>query len=266
MIEKTAEDIYDFISSHAEVIKLLMSDGSYNGSFDKHIKDKSKGQADDKATQEKWKKIAVEASTMAKQRGKGSSVYERMIDKLVDPEIDWRVKLSQFITKDLPVDFTMSRPGRRFYSSGIYYPSIIRESLNVVIGIDVSGSISDAEYSKFISEVVGIANAFDQIKMRIIWWSTEVIEGDNIEVTKMNSHEIVNHKFHSTGGTEMSCFAEYCKKNQVQSNVYVILTDGCIEEKPVIPDGQILFVTAGSSASDNIIKNYGEVCRLKLEK
>jgi len=272
--KKTAEEVYDILITHADKIYVDLGTGdgnggngqprgSYKGSFDSHDHSKTGNDASKKANEEKWKKITVEAATSAKQRGAGGDFFERILNDLLDPEIDWRAKLSQFITKDLPVDYTMRRPGRRFYSSGVYYPSVVRENLDVVIGIDVSGSISDDEYSKFMAEVMGIANSYDQINMRVIWWSTEVHNEDDIIVNRSNSHEIAEHKFHSTGGTTMSCFAEHIEKANIKSNVYVILTDGHIESNPKVPEGNILFVLAGNSSSD-VVKNYGEICKLKI--
>jgi predicted metal-dependent peptidase len=298
VIEKTAEEIYDIFVNNAEQVKIAMNGnsetGDYDGSFDKHAdgdsskdakdgegngngegegkgkgegkgegKEDKSSQASKNANKEKWKKIATEAMTNAKMRGKGNSIIERDLGKLLNPEIDWRVRLSQFITKDLPVDYTMRLPGRRYYSTGVYYPSIIRENLDVVVAIDVSGSISDKEYNKFMTEVVSIANSFEQINLRVLWWSTEILAGDDIQVVKCNADEITTHKFKSTGGTEMSCVADYIKKNNINSRVYVFLSDGMIENKPKVPDGKILFVLAGDG-NDNIIKKYGDVCKLKM--
>ncbi len=288
VIEKTAEDIYDIFSSNAEQIQTDFQDGegsgegSYQGSFDHHDPEgrpedgesESGGDGEDGEEQktpvseaeknqnkEKWKKIATEASTQAKMRGKSNSHFERALGELLNPEIDWRAKLHQFITKDLPVDYTMRRPGRRFYTTGVYYPSIIQENLDVVIAIDTSGSISDKEYSKFMSEVIGIAKSFDQISMRILWWSTEVT--DNLVVNKHDADSLIDYKFGSTGGTTMSCVADYCLEKKINSRVFVFLTDGYCESNPKLPDGKMLFVLS-KGGSDNIVKEYGDVSKLRL--
>ena len=265
--KRTAEDVYDFIITHVEEIKNGWGNGDgqggYSGSFDTHEPGDGKdSSADEKANSEKWKKIVTEAATNAKSRGQGGSIYERIVGKLLEPELDWRAILAQFMTKNMPVDYTMRMPGRRFHTTGVYYPSIIRESLEIVVCIDVSGSISGDEYNKFISEITGIAGAFPQINMRMLWWSTKVT--DDLEVTKGNMDELVSYKFHSTGGTTMSCVKEYIDKKNINSQIYVYFTDGCIEDNPKIPDGQKLFVTAGSYSNDDIIKKYGTVCKLKL--
>ncbi len=272
--EKGAEEVYDEILNHAEVIHVQYGDGDgdgYKGSFDSHIpgdkdsegKDQDKGctEAERKANEEKWKKKAVEASTAAKMRGKMSASLERELSGIIDPKIDWRKKLHQFITKDLPVDFTMRRPGRRYYTTGVYYPSVIRENLEIIVGQDISGSISDEEYAEFTSECIGIATGFSQINMRCLWWSTYIDERDDIVVTAANKDMLTHYKPHGGGGTTLSCLKEYVEKKGYSSRVYVILTDGYIESKPELPDGKILFVLS-KNGSDDIIKHFGEVCKL----
>jgi len=288
--DKNAEQVYDFLINHIKIIHVNFGqngengdgqpDGDYQGSFDKHIdadkdsqgksQEKAKDEASFKANEENWKKKSIEASTAAKMRGQLSANLARELEGILEPKIDWRKKLYQFITKDIPVDFSMRRPGRRFYTTGIYYPTVIRENLEVICGCDNSGSISygsqDSEGSQFISEGVGIAQAFSQIKMRFIWWDTSVNEKDDIVVGRDNYETLKTHKPTGGGGTNLSCFKSYCEEKGYRSRIYVILTDGYIESHPKLPDGKILFVLS-KGGSDTIIKNYGEVCCLNdIEK
>jgi predicted metal-dependent peptidase len=186
---------------------------------------------------------------------------ERIVGDIVNPKIDWRKKLYQFITKDLPVDFTMKRPGKRFYSTGVYLPSVIRENIQVLIGIDVSGSIGSEEYNDFISEIVGIAKGFAQIKMRVIYWSTTVNEKDDVEVYGTGIDEIINHKVHESGGTDMSCFKKYCVSKNYNSPLVIMFTDGFIESNPDVLPCKHLFVLS-KNHSVEIVSKYGDVCTL----
>ena len=260
---RIADEVYDMISAFADEVKDEYRQGNgdgYRGSFDKHIESNDDSVEEDNAAREKWKKVITEAATKAKMAGKASGWMERYVDGLLNPQLDYRTILHRFITKDLPVDYSMRRPGRRYYTTGVYYPSIIRENLEIVIAIDTSGSISDKEYKTFLSEVVGICTSYEQIKARILWWSTEVT--DNVEVTKANAKSLVDYKFGSTGGTEMSCVKDYCDKEKINSRVFIFLTDGCVESNPVLPDGNKIFVLSGNSKR-SIVKKYGTVCKLK---
>ena len=273
----TAEEVYDWLMKHIKVVKNNYGNGNgegeggYKGSFDSHLpgdeneKGESTGKgtkdSDLKANEEKWKSKAVEAATAAKARGNMCASLERMIEGIVEPKIDWRKRLYQFITKDIPVDYTMRRPGRRFYSTGCYFPSVVRENLEVIAAIDISGSISSEELSDFVGECVGIATSFQQVKMRCLYWGTQVHDEDDIEVNSSTATMLETYRPKGGGGTEMSCVARHVQKKGYNSRVFVILTDGYIESKPTLPNGQILFVLS-KGGSDEIIKKYGEVCSL----
>jgi len=268
-----AEEIYDKLLEHAETIKSALSDGKggFKGQFDKHLsgdqdadgksQGKLKSEADRLSNNSYWKDKTVEGATMAKARGKSSSCLDREIDSLLNPKIDWRKRLFQFITKDLIVDFTMKKPGRRFYGTGTYMPSVIRENLEILVAVDVSGSIGAEEFQEFMSEVLGIANGFSQIKMRLLFWSTYIDEVDDLEVTRGNTNIIMNHKINNSGGTTFSCVKKYINEKGYTPRVIVCLSDGYWESDPEVYECQHLFVLS-KNHTDEIAKKYGDVCKL----
>jgi predicted metal-dependent peptidase len=273
--DKTAEQIYDILYRHLKAIKQYMGDGQggYKGQVDSHIpgdKDpngKSTGEdcsgAGKTENENYWKQKANDAAVAAKARGKLPGELERLVDGITAPKIDWRQKLAQYITRDIPIDYTMRSPGRRFHATGVYMPSVIRENLEVMVYVDVSGSISEREYTEFMSEIVGICTGYEQIKARVIWWSTYVDERDDIEITRDNVDAILTHKVHNSGGTHLSCCAEYVKEKGYQSRVHIFLTDGWIEDDPEVPQGNNLFVLSQGSSED-IVKHYGDVSHLDV--
>ena len=276
-----AEEVYDKLLTVASDAKAALGigangegpngKGTYKGQIDTHIpgdnddkgnsQGKVKNEADDRANAGYWRDKAVEAATSAKMRGSFSSLLEREIGNLLEPKIDWRKKLIHFVTKDLPVDFTMRKPGRRTYSMNTYMPSIVRENLEILIGIDVSGSIGQEEYDSFMSEIVGLARGFQQLKMRVIFWSTYVDERDDIEVAGNGIDRLLTHKVNNSGGTTMGCLAEYIELKQYKAPAIIVFTDGYVESNPKMANAKHLFVLS-KQHSDEIVKNLGEVCNL----
>lgn len=281
---KTADMVYDILVKNAEKIngcgicngKCDECNGEYDGQMDSHIpcdkddegnstgKETSETSAGENA--EEWKKKLCEAYTHAKMRGTISADIERIIEGILYPKINWKHKLYSFITNDIPIDFTMRFPSKKYYATGFYSPSVVRENLNIIIGCDASGSISygnaETEGHQFLSEVLGIVTSFTQVKSRLIIWDAEEIhKGNDVVITNNNKMEILTRSFKAGGGTELSCFTRHIKKNNYQSNIYIIMTDGHIEEKPILPKGKILFVLS-KDGNDQIVKKYGEVCRL----
>jgi predicted metal-dependent peptidase len=265
----TCEEVYDAVEAVAEKVGIAIpgdpnGDGDGHGGWDQHIKDNSMDEEDKEAEKNKWKKVAIEAATAAKMRGKLSSAMERHCGDLLEPEVDWRTVLYQFITNNLPYNYTMVRPGKKSYSTGVYFPTTLREELEVLVAIDTSGSIDKDEYNKFLTEALDIAGAFKQIKMRIIWWSTRVAEGDDMEVTTSNRKDILAHQ-PRTGGTTMSCVADYCNDKNYQPPVVVMLTDGEIEYDPKLIPSPHIFVVS-KRGNTEIVEKLGRTVKLRLDK
>ena len=273
--DKNAELVYEDLIKNAKTIKQIVNadgNGNYDGQTDKHIEgdkdDNGKGtgkgvtEGDLKANENSWKRKAIEGATQAKMRGNISASMQRMLDSMLEPVVDWRQKLYAYITNDLPVDYTMRSPSRRFISTGVYTPTVIKENLELIVGIDISGSISHEEYVDFMSEVIGIANSYRQVKMRVIAWACHVDERDDHEVTNDTQDELMKCTFHGGGGTELSCLTDYMEKKEYHTRLLVVLTDGFIEGTPRLPDGvDVLFVLSKNGTSETI-KNFGDVTSL----
>ena len=275
--DKCAEQIYDILYRHAKVIKDQMGTGDGNGGYegqldghmpsDKDPNGKSTGKdtstAGKNQNENYWKQKANDAAVHAKSKGKLPGELERLVGSITAPKIDWRRKLTQFITREIPVDYTMRSPGRRFHATGIYMPSVIRENLEILIYVDVSGSISSKEYGEFMSEIVGICTGFEQVKARVIYWSTYVDERDDIEVSRGTTKTLLAHKVHNSGGTHISCCKDYIEKKGYNGRLHIFLTDGYIEHDPKLPVGNCLFVLS-SGSSDEIVKHHGDVSHLDV--
>lgn len=275
---KTCEEVYDILEKNSEIINQYFSmkgegdtEGDYKGQIDHHSDD-SDSENDDsaktKANKEYWKRIITEASVMAKNRGLLSNGMERAVNELLTPKIDWRRKVSEFITRDIPCNYTYAKPNRRYFSTGVYTPNLLKENLEIICGIDVSGSISQDDYTYFATELYSLVSAFAQIKMRVIGWGTEVNPEDDFVVNKSTKNKLIDLKLHGGGGTELGCFGRYIIEKKYRSNIYIILTDGFIESEPDISNlknGKIIFVLSKGGNPD-IIKNYGNIAYLDISE
>lgn len=242
------------------------------GQFDWHLpgdqndkgeaQGKLKNAADRHANEQLWKGRTTEAAISAKTRGKLSSMMERQVTELLEPKVDWRKKLLSFVTKDLPIDYTMRLPGRRTIATGIYFPSVVREAVEVFVAVDVSGSIGGEEYKTFLSEICGMARSFAQVKMKVIFWSTYVDPADDLDMFSASEDQLLNHVVKNSGGTTMACVKTYCEEKNINPRMVIYLTDGYVESTPeFVPGARNLFVLS-AAGSDSIIEKYGEVCKL----
>lgn len=94
------------------------------------------------------------AAQVAKAQGRLPGVLERLVDDLVHPIIDWREMLRTFMDQSGRNDYSWLHPNRRHIASGVYLPSLRSNGMKpLVLAIDTSGSISQADLNQFQAEL-----------------------------------------------------------------------------------------------------------------
>jgi len=233
--------------------------------FDQHDYAEGLSDAEREEISKEWKQKLVEAATAAKAKGKLPGGIERLVEDLLNPKLNWKQLLYQYLTKDLLYNHTYRKPGRRSYSvtdskgNPIYFPSEVKENLNIAVTVDTSGSISIEEYKAFVTEVYGIATAFEQINMDLIFWDTEIQEV--VKITRNNKDQIMNLSPKGGGGTHIGCLMDHYEGTR-PPQLMVHLTDGYIENNPNLPWSKHMFVLSKKFSTDDIVKNYGIVTSL----
>jgi predicted metal-dependent peptidase len=210
--------------------------------------------AEMKELEEKWKEWVEEAILTAKSRGSLPAGFERYFDEIKKAQVNWRGVLERFIQKGCPTDQDWSRRSKKSVACKTYLPSSLQEKVNVVVVIDVSGSIGQKELVDFVSEIVGISRAYQRrVDMKLITHDAEV--HDDYEIKNGNIEKLKKITIHGGGGTEFNCVPQYLKEKYKNTTKCVIwLTDGCgttIDNKTPYP---ILWVLT-KDGMDDVIKN-----------
>ena len=175
---------------------------------------------------------AVRQGLMAHQKiaGKGTGGLSRDMQDLLEPKIDWREVLREFVKSTCRARDTSSwrRPNRRYLSGDVYMPSMIGERVgHLVIGVDTSGSIGNDELKDFLSEVKGIAEEVNPEKVDLLYWG-HTVEGHE-EYSEADVPNIVSStKPIGGGGTAPSCVSQYIKEKKLEPECIIILTDGYV--------------------------------------
>jgi len=116
-------------------------------------------------------------------------------------------------------------PHKKSVSTGFYMPSMTKDKTDIPIMIDMSGSISKKELTDFLSEICGIARAYqDRIDMRIFSHDTECY--DNGMVRNGNIEKIMKMKIKGGGGTSHIKAFEEIKERVRDYKCCIFLTDG----------------------------------------
>ena len=204
----------------------LMNNLDNHDSLDQHDHEAG-AELDEKQIGEKIDKALREGGILAGVLGGNKN---RQISELLEPKVDWREALREFIMAQCAgrSDYTWRRFNNRQVANDIYVPSVINESRGeIVIAIDTSGSIGGEQLTAFASELASICDVCNPDKVRVLWWDTQVhgeqvFEGNYNDIAKML-------KPMGGGGTHVGCVSDYMIKNSINAEVLVIFTDGYVE-------------------------------------
>ena len=162
--------------------------------------------------------------------GRMGAKIPRVISDLLEPKIDWREALREFVSSSTKGndEFTWRRMNKRHMANDIYLPSVENESIGeIIVAIDTSGSIGGAEITEFATELVSICEVCQPEVVRVLWWDTEV-HGE--QVFKDNYSDIAKMlKPMGGGGTHVSCVSEYVTKHKLTAECCIVFTDGYVE-------------------------------------
>lgn len=230
--------------------------------------DENEGQlseAEMDALDRKWGSIAASANMEdpTNSRSNGGGWLNRLFDALSRPQLNWRTLLRRHIKETIPYDSSYKKPRRRTYSVGVYYPITFYKPHIITVAIDVSGSISDNDLNKFISEVYGITRAYPNVKIRVLFWSTMVDEKNDTVYKPGKLKSVLGIKANTTGGTYISCVEDYLKDHDMKESSVIYLTDGYVESNPNFQctRKKRIFIIQ-KEGNTEILKDYGQLAKL----
>jgi predicted metal-dependent peptidase len=169
---------------------------------------------------------AIRQGAMA--AGKMGGTGNRDLDELLQPQIDWREVLREFIQNTCAgSDYsTYARPNRRLMSQGIIMPSGISEQVGeLVIAIDTSGSIGQRELTAFLSEVKGVCDTVKPDKLRLLYWGSSVVGDEAYDMHELDNL-VKSTKPMGGGGTDVNCVTQYMADEGIKPQACIVLTDG----------------------------------------
>ena len=209
-------------------------DGSGGDGFDEHDWEEATKGMTEQEKRELARDIdqAIRQGLMAQHKvaGKGRSGGDRELEDLLNPKVDWREVLREFVKATCNAKDTSSwrRVNRRYLSTGMYMPSMIGERVgHIVIAVDTSGSVGQQELSEFLGEVKGVAEEVHPEKVDLIYWGSDVAGHEEYEGNAV-ANIVSSTKPKGGGGTSPSCVSEYLEEKKIVPECIIVLTDGYV--------------------------------------
>ena len=216
----------------AQVFTLLEQEHGGGGGggekgFDEHDWEGAK-----EATPEEQEEIANEIEKALRQgailAGKMGGNVSREMGELLTPKIDWKEALRDFVktTTQGKDQTTWRRLHKRYLASDIIMPSSYDEKVGaILVGIDTSGSIGGEELAGFLSEVKSICDEVCPEKIDLLYWDTHVAGHEVYQGSEL-SHLVESTQAKGGGGTDPDCVPAYMKKERLEPECVIMLTDG----------------------------------------
>jgi len=163
-------------------------------------------------------------------------IVEEFENILLRKEVDWRKVVKNYIRTMLRGNRTYNKLHKKTFSNSIIIPGYKKkEKLEVTIGVDVSGSISDDEFKKFMGECLNLVTNYDA-KMTVVQFDTNIVQED---VIKKKKDIWALKKRHACGGTSYKEFLDKYKSAKVK----VIFTDGFGDQNKVQQQKNVVWLT-----------------------
>ena len=234
----SAEEVYDDLYEKADKINIQdlldqMIDEHLDGNGDGEDGDGDKdgkgrprlSQAEKDAIKDEIREALLQAA-QAVGAGNLPAGVKRLIKDLTKPVVNWRELLEQQIQSTVKDDFSWMRPNRRSWHMDAVMPGMKPGTqIDVCVAIDTSGSISEQDLKDFLSEVKGIMESYDEYKVRVITWDTDVY--NPAEYTSDNMSDITDYVPGGGGGTDPMCVWEWLKDNDIEPKKLIMFTDYC---------------------------------------
>lgn len=202
-----------------------------DGSFDTVLEpytDEATGETTE-VEENEFKEAIARAAAAAKAIGKLPGSLQRLIDEILQPQVQWREHIRLAVTGSIgSARETWTKPNRRRLALN---PLVImpgRKGVGcelVAIGVDTSGSVGQAELDSFFAEIAGIIQDVKPRRIVIIGCDHDVTQTDI--VTTMEDFEGVRAKgIRGGGGTRFQPVFDYLEREQLRPDTMIYLTDG----------------------------------------
>jgi len=203
-------------------------DGS-SGGFDDHLPPSPCTEEEANAKSEQMRQTVVRATNQARDMGKMPGGLDRVIGGLIQPKQPWQALLRAYVEERVGKDErTWNRLNRRKLVVPPHVPSPGWQGYGleqVVVCIDVSGSISDEEMTLFVSETVSLMTEVNVKELYVVWWDTEAVIR---QVDVHDPEDFVRQSVDGGGGTVYDCALDKIDACGLEPSLVICFTDGWI--------------------------------------
>lgn len=208
----------------------------------------------------KWEVVVRQAAANAKAQGHLPGAFEGLL-KPITPKVDLHSMLRHLFSQTIREDYTWAKANKKHVYRGLYLPSEKTESVDdILVAVDVSGSVDDEMLSKFLGIVNAVMTDLRPRVVHLIQCDTEIHKHDEFRQGEMLPEKV---GVRGRGGTDMRPIWEWVKENDVKISSAIVCSDFLMDQASFGKQQEfpVLWVTVDK----NMIPPWGQVSRIEEE-
>jgi predicted metal-dependent peptidase len=189
----------------------------------------------------RWESRVALAEQHARQAGRLSASCARLVRDALRPQLPWRVLLARYMSALGRNDYSYRRPSRR--EGAALMPSLAAEDIDIVVAIDTSGSLTDADLAEFAAEMNALKG---ELHGRVTLLACDEAL-DERGPWRFEAWEPMRMPSDLRGGGG-TCFVpvfEWIERERFRTDVLVYFTDAEGEFPEAAPDYPVLWLVKG---------------------
>ncbi len=191
-----------------------------------------------------WQQRLAGAAQQAMQAGKLDGDMARMVDFLLQPQLPWRNLVSRYMNAIAREDYTYTRPSTRRGDPAIY-PSLRSAQIDIVVAIDTSGSISNAEINEFVSEIDALKGQM-RARVTLLACDSELAAGCPWVFEPWEEFTLPK-QIAGGGGTRFIPVFDWARQQDKQPDILVYFTDAEGEFPTIEPAFDVIWLVKGKA-------------------
>ena len=250
--------------------------GKYGNQFDKHVyegdgngnaqeqdgkfgkrgddSDFNPKMGDARETENKIKEmVTAVAQSIERKQGHLPAGIDNLVKEMLKPEINWKERLSMFVTSCLGGDHSWKRCSRHALGRGMYLPGRNDQKLKAALILDTSGSYLQ-DLPKFLAEFKSLVESFGKYEITMIQCDAEVQDVKTYDAETQMEFDKFNAK--GGGGSDFRPAFKKLRELGDDFDTCIVFTDGYISMPTYPPPYPTLFVLT-PDADKNFVE-WGE--------
>lgn len=191
--------------------------------------------------QQQWQRHLAGAAQRAREAGRLGGALARLAEDGLAPQVPWRSALAQHLAQTARDDYSWQRPSRR--EGPALLPSLRSHTGDVVVALDTSGSISQAELAQFVGEIDALKSL---LHVRTTLLACDCTLAPDAPWTAEPWEPLtLPPGLHGGGGTDFRPVFDWVREQGLRPDALVYFTDAQGPFPDEAPDYPVLWLVKG---------------------